>query len=67
MTAARINASPITGRLVRAGTFQVADEVLSGLFVEMTEAELAAVKYFPLYQRVTVAALPAQEQTKDTP
>ena len=66
MTAERINASPITGRLVQAGTFQVADEVLTGLFVEMTEAELRAVKHLPIYKRVTVAELPAQEQTKET-
>lgn len=48
-------AAIVSGSLVRAGTFIAGDEEVTGLIVQCTQADLAAMKTLPMYKRVTLA------------
>lgn len=52
-------ARAIVGKLIIAGDMVVNDVPLKGLFIEMTEEALRAVKHLPMYENVVVVSLPA--------
>lgn len=45
----------IRGKLIRAGTFPVRDEEVTGLVIQMTPEALAAIESLPLYREVVIA------------
>ena len=55
----------LSGRLTNAGTMQVNDETLTGVFIEVSKEKLSGVSALPMYETILMQPIPSAPEAKE--